>query len=37
MKARIYVTLKKSIADPQGNAIQNALQSSDIPMLNRSG
>ena len=26
MKARIYVTLKKSIADPQGNAIQNALR-----------
>jgi phosphoribosylformylglycinamidine synthase PurS subunit len=25
MKARVYVTLKKSIADPQGNAIQNAL------------
>jgi len=25
MKARVYVTLKKSIADPQGNAIKNAL------------
>jgi len=26
MKAKVYVTLKKSIADPQGNAIQNALR-----------
>ena len=25
MKARVYVTLKKSIADPQGSAIQGAL------------
>ena len=25
MKARVYVTLRKSIADPQGNAIKNAL------------
>jgi phosphoribosylformylglycinamidine synthase PurS subunit len=25
MKARVYVTLKKSIADPQGTAIKNAL------------
>ncbi len=25
MKAKVYVTLKKSIADPQGSAIQNAL------------
>ena len=25
MKAKVYVTLKKSIADPQGLAVQNAL------------
>jgi len=25
MKAKVYVTLKKSIADPQGSAIQRAL------------
>ncbi|KAB3534434.1 phosphoribosylformylglycinamidine synthase subunit PurS [Alkaliphilus pronyensis] len=25
MKAKVYVTLKKSIADPQGNAIGKAL------------
>ncbi|NLY98633.1 MAG: phosphoribosylformylglycinamidine synthase subunit PurS [Clostridiaceae bacterium] len=25
MKAKVFVTLKKSIADPQGNAIKNAL------------
>lgn len=25
MKAKVYVTLKKSIADPQGTAIQGAL------------
>lgn len=25
MKAKVYVTLKKSIADPQGSAIQGAL------------
>lgn len=26
MKAKVYVTLKKSIADPQGTAIQGALK-----------
>ena len=27
MKAKIYVTLKKSVLDPQGKAVQNALDS----------
>ncbi len=26
MKARIYVTLKKSVLDPQGKTVQSALQ-----------
>jgi phosphoribosylformylglycinamidine synthase subunit PurS len=31
MKARVYVTLKPSILDPQGKAIENALRSLGIP------
>lgn len=27
MKARVYVTLKKSVLDPQGKAVQQALSS----------
>ena len=30
MKAKVYVTLKRSVLDPQGKAVQHALASSGI-------
>ena len=30
MKAKVYVTLKKSVLDPQGKAVQRAVASSGI-------
>lgn len=30
MKARIFVTLKKSVLDPQGSAVKHALESLNI-------
>ncbi|WP_026478912.1 phosphoribosylformylglycinamidine synthase subunit PurS [Alkaliphilus transvaalensis] len=33
MKAKVYVTLKKSIADPQGTAIQGALKKIGYPNI----
>lgn len=32
MKARVYVTLKKGVLDPQGKAVANALSSLDYPV-----
>ena len=32
MKARVYVTLKKGVLDPQGKAISNALASLHYPV-----
>lgn len=31
MKAKVYVTLKKSVLDPQGKAVQQALSSMGYP------
>jgi phosphoribosylformylglycinamidine synthase len=31
MKAKVYVTLKKSVLDPQGKAVQHALASMGFP------
>ena len=31
MKAKVYVTLKKSVLDPQGKAVQHALVSMGFP------
>lgn len=31
MKARVYVTLKKSVLDPQGKAVQHALTTMGFP------
>ncbi len=33
MKAKVYVTLKNGVLDPQGKAIQRALESSGFPGL----
>ena len=33
MKARVYVTLKKSVLDPQGKAVQAAVATSGIYQL----
>ncbi len=33
MKVKVYVTLKKSIADPQGTAIQGALKKIGYPIV----
>jgi phosphoribosylformylglycinamidine synthase subunit PurS len=32
MKAHVYVTLKTSVLDPQGQTIHNACARSDLPM-----
>ncbi len=31
MKARVFVTLKNGVLDPQGKAIEGALKSLDVP------
>lgn len=31
MKARVFVTLKNGVLDPQGKAIEGALRSLDVP------
>ena len=31
MKAKVYVTLKKSVLDPQGKAVQHALSTMGFP------
>ncbi|MBI1912557.1 MAG: phosphoribosylformylglycinamidine synthase subunit PurS [Deltaproteobacteria bacterium] len=34
MKAKVYVTLKKGVLDPQGKAVMGALQSMDFSEVN---
>lgn len=35
MKAKVYVTIKKEVLDPQGNAVQAALQSNGFSEVSK--